>query len=374
MKNKENQSNNMLILLSKINKEKKIYKKKETKFINDKDNLKKKLQQNKISKRHYIIKNEKEKINYTKTKKKIQNSYHKENKIPKLNGVVQNNNKLNKKEVDILKNKIISIENNLNLKSNKNKKIEGEKIKSLINEKNKETISTYMNTISSEKNTLSSKKVNKNKIINLKEKYDYLRKNKKKEKQNKELNKQKHNKIINNETIDTKKREKISDAKLTVFTPIPLMKKNKGEQIDPNSKEIQNAIMLRRQEYNDYIKSLNKPKPKKIKPTLKSKRKKNFFDESKVNIIQRMYKGFSTRIINQTLNRLKVNSCAIELFCLILSRNFTLARKRISFLLLKLYYLDPFNKIDNEVDFNDRLSIKLSNKYYTFEELIIDKK
>ena len=77
-----------------------------------------------------------------------------------------------------------------------------------------------------------------------------------------------------------------------------------------------------------------------------------------------MYKGFQTRIVNQTINRLKVNLCVTELNCLILNEVYIHAKKRIAFSIIRLYYHEPFCKIDDEVNFSDRLSIKLSDKYY----------
>lgn len=366
MKKEENQYKKKFILKG-IIKEGQKPKKSEIKVINTKDIIIKKSLEN--TKSQNIIKKKNEKVDTSKTKKNIENSINKEFEIS------QNNNKLNKKEVDIVQNKLSSKKNNLNLKLKEYLKNKSEKNKSLINEKNKETISTNMHTLSSERNTLPSKKINKN--INLKNENDYFIKDKNQEENNiQEIIEFKKGEINNNETQDSRKRKKKCEEKLTVFTPLPLNKKNKGEQIDPLSKDIQNAIMLRRQEYNDYIKSLNKLKPKKIKPKQKSKpkTKEKVFDENKVKLIQRIYKGFSTRIVNQTINRAKVNICAIELLCLIFSDNIYHAKKRISFQLLKLYYFEPFTKIDNEVDFNDRLNMKLSNKYYSFEELVLYKK
>ena len=79
-----------------------------------------------------------------------------------------------------------------------------------------------------------------------------------------------------------------------------------------------------------------------------------------------MYKGFQTRTVNQIINRLKVNSCVTELMCLILNEVLIHAGKRISFCTIKLYYHDPFSNIGEEVDFTDKLDMKLSDKYYNF--------
>ena len=104
---------------------------------------------------------------------------------------------------------------------------------------------------------------------------------------------------------------------------------------------------------------MSKPKPKPKKST-----KPKVYDINKVYEIQKIYRGFQTRDINQIINRLKVNLCAAELYCLVLKDNFYHAAKRICFQLLKLYYHEAFTKIDNEIDFSDRIDIKLSSKYY----------
>ena len=147
---------------------------------------------------------------------------------------------------------------------------------------------------------------------------------------------------------------------------MPKFLKKKGlNQIHKDSKDIHNIIGLRRLEYNDYIKSLkNKPKPKPQKLT-----KPKVYDINKVYEIQKISRGFQTRDINQIINRLKVNLCSAELFCLVLKDNFYHAAKRISFQALKLYYHEAFTKIDNEIDFSDRIDIKLSSKYYNSKTL-----
>ena len=170
---------------------------------------------------------------------------------------------------------------------------------------------------------------------------------------------------LNDENNDIEKKKLGKE-----LTPIPqFLVKKKGNQVNSNSKDIQNAIVLRRLEYNDYIKNLNKKKPKpkpKPKPAPKPAPKPKVYDSNKVNEIQKMYKGFQTRNINQIINRLKINLCVTELYCLILREVFNHATKRIAFLILKLYYHEPFSQIDNEIDFSDRIYMKLSNKYYNF--------
>ena len=66
------------------------------------------------------------------------------------------------------------------------------------------------------------------------------------------------------------------------------------------------------------------------------------------------------------VNRLRINLCVTELFCLITNEVCIHAERRIAFYFVKLYYHDPFSHIENEVDFNDRLAMKLADKYYNF--------
>jgi hypothetical protein len=228
--------------------------------------------------------------------------------------------------------------------------------------KSKETISTYQETISTEEN---QKKENEKE----RESSNITQKNIIKEvnesKSSNQRNNTKKKTLKNTESLAEKiELPKLNDNNLSKgLTPIPtLQKKKDGETLDPNSKDVQNAIMLRRLEYNDYIKNLNKPK----KPKPKPKPKPKIYDNNKVNEIQKVYRGFQTRIVNQTINRLKVNLCVTELTCLILREVLIHSRRRIPFYLLKLYYHDPFVNIGNEVDFNDKLNTKLSDKYYNF--------
>ena len=235
--------------------------------------------------------------------------------------------------------------------------------------KNKETLSTYQDTLSTEENNKKEKeeetlinKMEKNEIKNLKEnknENEKIRGDIKK----KTLKNSSKNFDLPLESIETiKKKEHEIPSELT---PIPILKNTKnGEQIDRNSKDVQKAIILRRLEYNDYIKNLNKPKPKKPKP--KPKPKPKVYDNNKVNEIQKMYRGFQIRKVNQIINRLKVNLCVTELTCLIFKEVFIHARRRITFNILKLYYHEPFSNIDDEVNFNDKLSMKLSDIYYNF--------
>ena len=168
---------------------------------------------------------------------------------------------------------------------------------------------------------------------------------------------------INTLTIEKKEEnelEKYKEGKKVVFTPIPsLLKKSekneKEEQV--NLKDVEKAIQLRRQEYNEYLKQLNKPKPKR-------KPKPKVYNLNNVIFIQKMYKGYHVNEVNHTITRLRINYCVTELLCLIFNNVFKHARKRITFYMFKTYYHDPFTNIFNEVNFSDKLAMKLSGTYY----------
>ena len=157
---------------------------------------------------------------------------------------------------------------------------------------------------------------------------------------------------------------KAKEKKKNVFTPIPKLRRN-TIHVELNEKEIQTAIVHRRQEYDEYIKSLNKPKPPKPKPKPKPKE----YNIKKVNRIQKFYKGFSKREVEQIVNRRKINVCAYELLLLVLKQVLIHAHRRICYLIFKTYYSEPFNRIENEVDFNDKIKTKLSSNYYDIDSI-----
>ena len=170
------------------------------------------------------------------------------------------------------------------------------------------------------------------------------------------------------DTISTEKDkteeniEETANIMKAVFTPIPTLAEKSSKNVKgrkPNLKDVEKAIKLRRQQYNEYLKSLNKQKPR-------PKPKPKVYDINEVIFIQKMFKSYHVKDVDQTVTRLKINLCVTELFCLIFSRVFRHARRRITFYIFKNYYHDPFTHIFTEVDFSDKLAMKLSDKYYNF--------
>ena len=296
-------------------------------------------------------------------------------KKEKKNFISNKLSQLKKDEIktqNILSSKVKKI---CNLKSKNNLTIKTEKISTLIpKEKHKVTLSTNSDTISSKKETLVSKCQNKNKNENI-----ILHEEKKISSLKDEIDIKKDDKILiinnsifdnnNNKINDENQNKKVNEDKKEISTPILFLKNKKQEKINPFSNDINNAIMIRSQENNNYRQILDFSKSKKQKKP----KKLRFLNVNKIIQIQKIFKGFSTRKVNQKINRLKVNLCAVELFCMLLNENFNNARKRIAFLLIKLYYHDPFDKIDNEVDFNDRLIKKLSNTFYNVKGFDLEK-
>jgi len=247
----------------------------------------------------------------------------------------------------------IRINNNLNKEISKNKSEPKMLLKKTIDSKKvKETISTNLDTISTEKskkqkNTISPEKNSKQKILDL-------------------------NNNNNDNNTD-------GDNKIT-FARIPrLIRRQTRVHTGTtfNAKDVEKAIKLRRLQYNEYLKSLNKPKPKLIlkQETISESESEPepepiVYDSDKVNIIQKIFKGYHVKEVHQTVNRLRINSCLNELLCLISGKVYIHAKKRITFNLLKTYYHEPFIDICEEVGFKDKIAIKLSDRYYNFKNLV----
>ena len=247
----------------------------------------------------------------------------------------------------------IRINNNLNKEISKNKSEPKMLLKKTIDSKKvKETISTNLDTISTEKskkqkNTISPEKDSKQKILDL-------------------------NNNNNNNNTD-------GDNKIT-FARIPRLIRRQTRVYTGttfNAKDVEKAIKLRRLQYNEYLKSLNKPKPKLIlkQETISESESEPepepiVYDSDKVNIIQKIFKGYHVKEVHQTVNRLRINSCLNELLCLISGKVYIHAKKRITFNLLKTYYHEPFIDICEEVGFQDKIAIKLSDRYYNFKNLV----
>ena len=322
---------------------------------NNKEKNKKKVSLNKIEKNYTFSKKEKKIKNNNITTEKKKSKHNITTNLRKKESLSKINNKIKEINNENSKIKFKTSENN-----STKRKLNNNKKKKYFSGNKKEIKSTKINSpsinITEIRNTKCKTYFKNNEIketISTNVETNIAQENKSNIKNNYRIENKLENNLdnilnINESQNENNSKENVSDIKRrdkrlgTLLTPIPkLMKKKDGKQIDANSKDIQNAIVLRRLEYNDYIKNLNKQKPRpKQTPKLQ---KPKVYDNNKVNEIQKMYKGFQTRNINQIINRLKINLCITELYCLILNETFNHATRRISFLILKLYYHEPFN-------------------------------
>ena len=113
---------------------------------------------------------------------------------------------------------------------------------------------------------------------------------------------------------------------------------------------IKGAVFLRKLNFHE-----NFPKKKKT-PKL---------DVNKVIEIQKIFKGHFIRDINFKIDRLKLRQCLIELFCLLIYGNWYRAKIRYYFLILIQCYNDVKLDVGKELTFEDKISFKLPNKFYS---------
>lgn len=272
-----------------------------------------------------FIRNQKKKISKATNKNPFQKSGKGNNPL----STKENSNKLNEEEK--IDNNIMNIQSSTSLNKFKN-------ISSKLNQlssdkpnndlqlaKNKETISTNFNTMSTEKD------YNENNFARYVE--------------------------LQNEN------EEDEDGQVSqpVFTSIPQFLRTNTKTIT-NSKELGKAVYRRRIEYDEYVKNMNKPKPK-------PKPKPKVYNLDMVLKIQKNFRSYLAKGVIQVVNRIKIKVCSVEVFCLLLCIVLRHARRRIIYLTLKTYYHTPFTEINNEVNFTDKIMMKLSDKYYNFNDI-----
>ena len=257
--------------------------------------------------------------------------------------------------------------------------------KTIDSKKIKETISTNLDTISTEKKTKQTSTISPEKDTKLKntistEKGIKQKSTKSPEKSIKKKRKISPKKNAKQKNMDSNNNNNNTEENKITFARIPRLIRRQTRihtGTTFNAKDVEKAIKLRRQQYNEYLKSLNKPKPKLIlkQDTISESESEpepepKVYDSEKVRIIQRIFKGYHVKEIHQTLNRLRINSCLNELLCLISGKVYIHAKKRITFNILKTYYHEPFIDICEEVGFQDKIAIKLSDRYYNFKNLV----
>ena len=297
------------------------------------------------------------------------------NKVNKIKSslsepIIQKETKKNNSKNDLKKSKEIiknqsSNKNNLKgkefppLKIIKNiqKKSYIKKLDSPSLDRSKDTSSTKLETISSEGN---GKKESRVRIINNKKEFILEREEKK-----------------NNENLvgltsinrSKQKNKEFSNLKegINIFNNYNPVSRRQSEKTVDISKHLQNMRLIRCYQYNDYIKYVEKKK-------IEEKNKPKEYNENKVNRIQKVYRGFAIRSINQIINRKKINLCLIEVFCLLLNRTVNNYLIKEAFEIIKLYYHEPFCNIKEEMDITDKISIKYNKRYYIFRSFRIKRR
>jgi len=96
---------------------------------------------------------------------------------------------------------------------------------------------------------------------------------------------------------------------------------------------------------------------------------KKYFRKSEISKlikIQKQFKGVYIRDVERSVDRLKVRDCLLEIMLLLTGKAYDNAVKKITFKKLKKEFHDPFNNINDELKFEDKLQFKLPNRYYNF--------
>jgi len=96
---------------------------------------------------------------------------------------------------------------------------------------------------------------------------------------------------------------------------------------------------------------------------------KKFMNRRQLNCIvrlQRKFKGMFIRQGNQTIDRIKAFSCLLESILLLIERAYNNAKVKLYFLRIKELFFDPYNEVDNELIFEDKIQFKLPTGYYNF--------
>ncbi len=157
-----------------------------------------------------------------------------------------------------------------------------------------------------------------------------------------------------------KQKEEKNEKEETLHPPTPTPLKfstleNSEKTILFKKPEKEPTAVLRHLEKENYLKLEN---------IAQEVLQKQIYDKRKVIIIQKFFKGYSFRKINQTINRLKISQSTYEILVLLLMRAIYNAYLKFSFEKLKYEYFLPFCYINNEFSFYDKIRMKFPDKFY----------
>ena len=85
--------------------------------------------------------------------------------------------------------------------------------------------------------------------------------------------------------------------------------------------------------------------------------------------IQKQFKGLYIREVDRSVDRLRVRDSLLEIMLLLTGKAYDNAIKKKTFTELKKEFHDPFNNINDELRFEDKLQFKLPNRFYNFSNL-----
>ena len=85
--------------------------------------------------------------------------------------------------------------------------------------------------------------------------------------------------------------------------------------------------------------------------------------------IQKRFKGLCVREIERSADRLRVKDSLLEIMLLLTGKAYDNAIKKKVFSELKKEFHDPFNSINDELRFEDKLQFKLPNRFYNFSNI-----
>ena len=123
----------------------------------------------------------------------------------------------------------------------------------------------------------------------------------------------------------------------------------------------ENQVVFKVLDNQLYLTIYNKPPPK-----------RQFFRRSEVNQIikiQNKFKGIYMREVQKSVDRLKAEGCILETMLLLVGKAYDNASKKKTFKKLKKEFHDPFNNINDELKFEDKIQFKLPNRYYNISDI-----
>jgi hypothetical protein len=127
-------------------------------------------------------------------------------------------------------------------------------------------------------------------------------------------------------------------------------------------KEPKDEFVLKKINEDLYLTIFNKTQPpKRIKIYTRK-------DIKLITQIQKRYKGFSKREVDQSIHRMRIRQCILESMCLLIEQALDKAYKKLLFERLVNVYHTPFH-FENEVYFKDKIDFKLPDKFYNMTKI-----